>query len=54
MDIILCVVYVCVYALCVEYGRQWRIQDLREGGAKSIACNFLATPLINAFLKIAG
>ena len=40
---------------------QWRVQDLKEGGAKPIARKIkprpqkpLTTPLINAFLKIAG
>ena len=44
---------------------QWRIQDLKEGGAKPIACKAraqkfkprpqtLTTPLANTFLKIAG
>jgi hypothetical protein len=37
-----------------KWPTQWRIQDLKEGAARSIARKLLATPLINAFLKVAG
>ena len=60
-------VMVASQAPLLGYQPQWRIQDLKEGGARSIAReararaqNFshapktLTTPLIYAFLKIAG